>query len=83
MAEDRIPRKEVELKDDRKIISPPILVDPAYACSKVVKVDGFIPFATIEVEINGVISATQVVGFPDPNGALINLSTPLSPGQII
>jgi hypothetical protein len=83
MAEDRIPRKEVELKDDRKVISPPILVDPAYACSNVVKVDGFIPFATIEVEINGVIAATQVVAFPDPNGALIYLSSPLVPGQTI
>jgi len=83
MAEDRIPRKEVDLKDDRKVISSPVLVGPAYACSKVVKVDGFIPFATIEIEINGVIVTTQVVGFPDPNGALIYLSSPLAPGQVI
>ena len=70
---DRISRREVDLKEDPKLISPPVLVGPAYACSNRVKVIAFIPLATIEVELNGVIVASQAVGFPEPNGALILL----------
>jgi len=80
---DSIPRKEVDLKEDPKLISPPILVGPAYACSNRVKVISFIPFATIEIELNGAISATQPVGFPEPNGALIILPAALVGGEVI
>jgi hypothetical protein len=79
---DQIPRKETELKDDRKLISPPIL-EQAYACAKVVKVISFIPFATIEIQLNGSIVASQAVGFPEPNGALINLPSPLAGGEVL
>ena len=68
---------------DPKLISPPILVGPAYACSNRVKIISFIPFATIEVELNGAIVASQPVGFPEPNGALILLPSALAGGEVL
>lgn len=79
----QLSRNEVQLKEDRKLISPPILIGPAYACSRVVKVISFIPFATIEVELNGAIAASQSAGFPEPNGALISLPSPLTGGEVL
>ena len=81
MAE-RIPRKEIDLKDDPKIISAPTLW-PAYACSKHVKVTNFIPFATIEIQLNGAVVASQPVGLPEPNGALITLPSALAGTEVL
>jgi hypothetical protein len=83
MADEQIPRKQVELRDDPKIISPPMVVDPLYSCSPVVKVILFIPLVTIDVELNGVIVKSVGVGFPDPNGALISMPSLLVAGQKI
>ena len=77
-----IERERVELKDDPKVISPPKLMQ-LYACSKVVKVDSFKMNATIDIEINGVIVVSAVVGFPEPNGAIVNVPNPLIAGQIV
>ena len=78
-----IERRGLELKDDPKIISPPILDSPLYACSKVVKVLSFKPNATIDVEINGAIVVSAGVGFPEPDGAVIVLPSALTAGKII
>jgi len=80
---DQISRKEVDLKEDPKIISPPILVGPSYACSSVVKVISFIPLATVEIELNGVVVLSTPVGFPEPNGAIIPLPSPLTGGEVL
>jgi hypothetical protein len=83
MADEQIPRKGTELRDDPKIISAPVLYDPLYSCSLVVKVTSFIALSTIDVELNGVIVKTVPVGFPDPNGAIITMNSPLLAGQKI
>src|SRR5664279_2886752 len=83
MADEQIPRKQVELRDNPKIISPPIVTDPLYRCSPVVKVVSFLPHAKIDIESNGSIVVSVTVGFPDPNGALISMPSPLVSGQKI
>lgn len=79
---ERVPRKETDLKDDRKVISAPTLWQ-AYACSKHVKVTNFLPFATIEIELNGAVLPGQPVGLPEPNGALVPLPSALAGGEIL
>jgi len=83
MADEQVPRKEKELKDDPKLISPPVLAEPAYQCAKKVKVSQFIPLSQIEITINAVLVASSPVGFPSPNGALINIPSALVAGQKI
>ena len=42
-----------EFKDDRKVLSPPILQKPIYECADTVVVKGFVPGAKIQVYIAG------------------------------
>ncbi|WP_018619738.1 alpha/beta hydrolase family protein [Spirosoma luteum] len=78
-----IERRGLELKDDPKVISPPILGFPLYACSTVVKVLSFIPQAGIDVEINGAVIVSVTVGFPEPDGAIIPIPGALIAGQVV
>lgn len=42
-----------ELRDNRRVLSPPILRKPLYACADTVVVQGYVPNATIKVYIGG------------------------------
>jgi hypothetical protein len=78
-----IPRDKLDLKDDPGVLSPPI-VDPAWQCSSVVVVHGFVPEATLDLEIDGVTVITGAPGgFPLPDGAVLHVSAPLTAGQLI
>jgi hypothetical protein len=77
-----VPRDKLDLRDDPGVLSPPFLTQPLYACAKAVNVTGYVPNATIDVEING---AVAVAGFPGgspaPFGATIHLPAGLVAGQ--
>lgn len=69
------------LKDDPELLSPPWLGEPLYQCATAVTVWGFVPHATVEVELDGTIVLSQSVGFPEPVGATLALPAPLVAGQ--
>ncbi len=78
-----VPREKLKLRDDPKVISPPLL-DPLWACGTAVVVRGFIAEATLDVEVDGaIVVAATPGGFPNPNGALIPLPSPLLAGQVV
>ena len=80
MDEKEVPRERLKLKEKPDLLSPPYLAQP-YACALSVTVYGFVPHATIEVEIAGVVVVSQPVGFPQPVGATLTLPAPLVAGQ--
>lgn len=79
-----VPRERLQLRDDPALLSPPIVAQPVYGCAKAVNVIGYVPGATLDVEINGGI---PIAGFPGgspaPYGAMIPLPTALTPGQAV
>jgi hypothetical protein len=77
-----VPREKLRLKDNRKVLSPPILTQPIYGCSKVVNVTGYVPQAQLDVEVDGAIVVNGFPGgSPNPFGALIPLPSALTPGE--
>lgn len=77
-----VPRDKLDLRDDPGVISPPILTQPLYACALVVNVAGYLPDATLDIEVNGGIVVNGFPGgSPAPFGATIPLSNPLVAGQ--
>jgi len=73
--------KRLKLEDDRKLLSPPWLAEPLYQCATSVTVFGFVAHADVEVEIDGAIVLSTTVGFPEPVGVTLGLTTPLVAGQ--
>jgi dienelactone hydrolase len=77
-----VPRDKARIDDNPKIISPPIIVQPLYGCAKSVNVTGYIPDATLDLEVDG---GVVVAGFPGhsptPSGALIKLPVPFKVNQ--
>ena len=77
-----VPRNELKLRDNPELLSAPTIIQPLYGCAKDVNVIGYVPDATLDLELNGVI---VVAGFPGlspfPSGALIKLPAPLVPGD--
>ena len=78
-----VPRNELKLRDNPELLSAPTVIQPLYGCAKDVNVIGYVPDATLDLELNGVI---VVAGFPGhspfPSGALIKLPAPLVPGEV-
>jgi hypothetical protein len=69
-----VPRERLKLVDDRNPLSPPILVEPLYQCATAVVVYGFVPQATLDIEVDGaVVVAGAPGGYPQPQGALISV----------
>ncbi|MGZ8911096.1 MAG: hypothetical protein ACXW09_14070 [Methylococcaceae bacterium] len=76
-----ITKDNPELKDDPKTLSPPILVEPLYACAGSVVVKGFIPGAKMEIFADG-----NPIGGGEsdmPTGQTFKVSPELQDGQII
>ncbi|HEX6861855.1 MAG TPA: hypothetical protein VF414_03510, partial [Thermoanaerobaculia bacterium] len=82
MDEKEVPRERLRLEEQEGLLSPPYLAQP-YQCATAVTVYGFVPHATIDVEVAGVVVATRPVGFPQPVGATIRLPAPLVAGEIV
>ena len=76
-----IPRDKARIKDDPTVISPPNIATP-YGCAKSVNITGYIPNATLDVEVDGVVVVANFPGHsPTPFGALIKLPVPLKVNQ--
>jgi hypothetical protein len=82
MDEKEVPRERLQLKEKPDLLSPPYLAQP-YQCATAVTVHGFVPHATIDVEVAGAIVVTQAVSFPQPVGATLALPAPLVAGQAV
>ena len=76
-----VPIKELDLKDNPQLLSPPIIKEPLYSCAVSVTLLAFEPHAEIDLEIDGAIQVTTQVEFPMPNGELIPLASALVTGQ--
>jgi hypothetical protein len=83
MANGEVPRDRLDLKDNREILSPPIVKEPLYACATAVTVIGFVPHAELELEIAGVALPRRQAGFPDPHGFTFTGLTPLTANQVV
>jgi hypothetical protein len=81
--QNEIPRSGLDLQDDRKLISPPVVAEPLYQCATAVTIIAFIPHATLEVQVNGATVATVTGGFPEPNGQSVPLPAELVAGQTV
>jgi hypothetical protein len=76
-----VPIELLDLKDDRQLISPPI-VAPLYQCATAVTVTGYLPQARLDVQVAGSTVINDAPGgFPMPNGATLPLPDPLVAGQ--
>lgn len=77
-----VPRRQLDLRDDPSVISPPILTQPLYGCASAVNVTGYLTDATLDIEVNGAIIINAFPGgSPAPFGATIHLPNPLIVGQ--
>ena len=76
-----VERERLKLKDDPKLISPPLL-DPAWQCGTAVQVHGYIAQAKLDVRVDAAVVVSGFAGgLPQPNGALVPLPNPLNAGQ--
>ena len=82
MDEKEVPRERLGLREKPDLLSPPWLAQP-WQCATSVTAFGFVPHATIDIEVAGVIVLTTPVGFPEPVGATLTLPAPLVAGQLV
>jgi hypothetical protein len=75
-----VEREKLKFQEDPGL-SPPWLVEPLYQCAITVTVGGFVPGATVEVEVDGATVISATVGFPLPVGATLKLPAALVVGQ--
>lgn len=76
----RVIKRPENLKDDRKVLSPPVILEPLYQCAVAVTVLSFEAHATIDVDVSGTITSVANA-FPFPQGVTITLPTALVAGQ--
>jgi len=77
-----IPRDKARIEDNPKVISPPIITQPLYGCAKSVNITGYIPDATLDLEVDGAVVVANFPGHsPTPQGALIKLPVPFKTNQ--
>src|SRR5260370_41712089 len=74
-------KRPENLKENRKLLSPPIIEQPLYQCAVSVTVLAYEPNATIDVDGSGTITSAPG-GFPVPNGVTVHLPAALVAGQI-
>ena len=68
MSQQEINRKEADVRDDPKLLSPPVVIEPLYQCATAVVVVGGVADAKIEVEVNGAPAGSGVVEAVLPYG---------------
>ena len=73
MSQQEIDRREADLKDDPKLLSPPVVSEPLYQCATAVVVVGGVADAKIEVEVNGAFAGSAVVQTVLPYGITIGV----------
>jgi hypothetical protein len=79
-----VPRDDVKLEEPKDVLSPPYLVEPVYACAKLVVVRGFVPHAELEVSVDGSpVTTVADAGMGVPGGAVVALPTELQVGEVV
>lgn len=81
MEQREVSRRRLDLKDNPKLLSPPVVREPLYQCATAVTVLAFVPHAKLEVQVDGSPVASVVAGFPQPDGATLALPNELVAGQ--
>jgi hypothetical protein len=77
-----VPVDRLKLKDNRELLSPPIVAEPLYGCATAVKVIGFEAHALLSVQVDGTTVVNNAPGgLPLPDGAMLPVPNPLKPGQ--
>ena len=85
-ADDKDPhvqRGSGEFKDDRKVLSPLLLQRPIYECAETVVVNGYIPFAKIEIFVAGNPSPIGGATASEIANQPIKVSAAFTLGQVI
>jgi hypothetical protein len=78
-----IPRDKAHIEDDPQVLSPPIITQPLYGCAKSVNITGYVPNATLDLKVDGVVVRSNVPGgSPTPWGAVIKLPVPFTTNQM-
>ena len=78
----KVVRRPENLKENRKLLSPPVIEQPLYQCASSVTVTSYQPNATIDVDVSGTL-ASAPGAFPFPNGVTVPLPAPLVAGQTV
>jgi hypothetical protein len=73
VSQQEIDRREAGVKDDPKLLSPPVVVEPLYQCATAVVVIGGVMDAKIEVEVNGAPAGSGTVQTVLPYGITISV----------
>jgi len=76
-----VERKRLELPDNPKFLSPPIVTKPLYQCAIAVTVISYVLDADLEIEVDGVTVAGVNGGSPWPEGVTVPLPNALIVGQ--
>ena len=76
----KVVRRPENLKDNRKLLSPPVIEEPLYQCAASITVLSYEPNAIIDLDVSGTVTSAPG-GFPFPNGVTIPLPAPLVAGQ--
>jgi hypothetical protein len=77
-----VPVGRLQLRDDPGVLSPPQVTQP-YKCARAVKVTGYVPDASLDLEVNGTVVVSGFPGgSPEPDGALIPVS-PLNADDVV
>ena len=77
-----IPREGQTLLEGQ-LLSPPIFVEPLYACGAGVYLRGFVPGAVIRISVNGNALPDFQGSFPEPGGQFFKLPDPLAATDVI
>lgn len=78
----KVVKRPESLKENPKLLSPPVIEEPLYQCAVSVTVTAYEPNATIDVDVSGTVTSVPG-GFPFPNGVTIVLPAALVAGQTI
>jgi hypothetical protein len=77
-----IPRDKAHFEDNPKVLSPPLITQPLYGCAKIVNVTGYVPEATLDLEVDGAVVVANFPGHsPTPWGASIKLPATFKTNQ--
>jgi hypothetical protein len=78
-----VPTQSLKLEDKRGL-SPPYVGEPLYGCASAVVVYGYDVGALLDVQVNGTtVRAGVPGGFPQPQGALVQLPAQLQPNDVV
>ncbi|MFD3373681.1 MULTISPECIES: hypothetical protein [unclassified Streptomyces] len=76
-----VDRKDLQLQEDPRLLSPPRVDQPLYQCGTAVVVFDYVPGADIEVQVDSASAPVVSGGFPWPLGVTVPLPGALATAQ--